>query len=292
MNSNNTDPSDSDTKSWKDLRAKRLEIDGYQCSNCGSTESLQVHHVVPKSLGGVNEVSNLRTLCADCHDKAHGSNIGLITGDQTSTETRWIPTVDTMRWLVRNTNHPLDRLVVMILAKTGIGVSELVSLELDDIYLRDNELELTSTVERPTHPFFILPQSEEGPGSGTGKRLTDTLVPIGPELRECMRKYLAIRPNSDSTKLLVSTGDAWGNPVSNNIIHHLIERNARRVGLYETGAGADTNLTPTVFRQFFANRYQGQPAVRDYLLGKKDEMPFEQDRIATDYRQSIYSLVS
>lgn len=78
------------------LRERRLEIDGYQCSNCGSTESLQVHHVVPESLGGVDEVSNLRTLCADCHDKAHGSAIGLIANEQTSTETRWLPTIDTM----------------------------------------------------------------------------------------------------------------------------------------------------------------------------------------------------
>lgn len=274
------------------LRERRLEIDGYQCSNCGSTESLQVHHVVPESLGGVDEVSNLRTLCADCHDKAHGSAIGLIANEQTSTETRWIPTIDTIRWLVSNVNHPLDRLIVVILAKTGIGVSELVSVELDEVYLRDGGLGLTSTVTRPTHPFFVLPESEKGPGSGRGKRLCDTLVPIDPELQEVLREYLAIRPDSDSNALLIATGDAWGEPVTQHIIHHIVEKNARRVGLYETGAGADTNLTPTVFRQFFANRYQGQPAVRDYLLGKKEEMPFNQGRIATDYRRSIYSLVS
>lgn len=291
MSSNDTDRIDSDAELWSDLRERRLEIDGYQCSNCGSTESLQVHHVVPKSLGSVDEVSNLRSLCADCHDKVHGSTIGLITGEQTGTETRWIPTVDTMRWLVSNVNHPLDRLVVTLLAKTGIGVSELVSVELAEVYLRDGGLGLTSTVDRPTHPFFILSESEKGPGSGNGRRLCDTVVPIDPELGECLREYLAIRPDTDADKLLVSTGDAWGEPVSHDIIHHIVEKNARKMDLYETGAGADTNLTPTVFRQFFANRYQGQPAVRDYLLGKKEEIPFDQSRIATDYRHSIYDLL-
>lgn len=291
MSSNDTDRIDSDAESWNDLRERRLETDGYQCTNCGSSESLQVHHVVPESLGGVDEVPNLRTLCADCHDKAHGSTIGLIASEQTSTETRWIPTVDTMRWLVSNITHPLDRLIVMTLAKTGIGVSELVSVELNEVYLRDGGLGLTSTVDRPTHPFFLLSKSEKGPGSGNGQRLCDTLVPIDPELRKCLREYLAIRPDSVSDTLLLSTGDAWGEPLSHDIVHHVVEKNARSVDLYETGAGADTNLTPTVFRQFFADRYQGQPAVRDYLLGKKEEMPFDQGRIATDYRESIYSLV-
>nr|WP_281282394.1 tyrosine-type recombinase/integrase [Salinadaptatus halalkaliphilus] len=195
-----------------------------------------------------------------------------------------------MQWFVSNVNHPFDQLVVMILAKTGIGVSELVSLELSDIYLRDGGLGLTSTVERRTRPFFLLPESEKGPGSGNGKRLCDTLVPIGPELRKCLRRYLAVRPDTESAKLLISTGEAWGKPISHDIIHHTVEKNARTVGLYDTGAGADSNLTPTAFRQFFANRYQGQPAVRDYLLGKKEKTPFNQGQIATDYRESIFNL--
>lgn len=292
MNSTNTGHIDSSVESWPKIREKRLEIDDHQCANCDKSDSLQVHHVVPKSLGGVDEVSNLRTLCTDCHDKAHGSSIGLITGEQTSSETRWIPTIDTMRWLVSNVNHPFDRLVVVILAKTGIGVGELASLALSDIYLRDGGFGLTSTVERPTHPFFLIYESEKGPGSGTGKRLCDTLIPIDPELQICLKKYLAIRPDTESSKLLVSTGDAWGKPVSHDILHHTIEKSAREVGLYETGAGADSNLTPTVFRQFFADRYQGQPSVRDHLLGKKEKMPFTQGRIATDYRESVYSLLS
>ena len=39
-----------------------------ECFECGATEELQEHHVVPKSRGGTKTV----TLCYSCHMKAHG----------------------------------------------------------------------------------------------------------------------------------------------------------------------------------------------------------------------------
>ena len=39
-----------------------------ECFECGATEDLQEHHVVPKSRGGTKTV----TLCYSCHMKAHG----------------------------------------------------------------------------------------------------------------------------------------------------------------------------------------------------------------------------
>lgn len=41
------------------------------CVNCGSTEKLSFHHIVPLSLGGTNNISNIVRLCPTCHDKAH-----------------------------------------------------------------------------------------------------------------------------------------------------------------------------------------------------------------------------
>lgn len=58
-------------ENWEDLRQEVLERDEYQCGNCGSTDSLHVHHIVPLSLGGSNQPSNLRTLCKSCHKKLH-----------------------------------------------------------------------------------------------------------------------------------------------------------------------------------------------------------------------------
>jgi len=39
-----------------------------ECFECGTTEDLQEHHVVPRSRGGTKTV----TLCYSCHMKAHG----------------------------------------------------------------------------------------------------------------------------------------------------------------------------------------------------------------------------
>lgn len=60
--------------------AKRDEIlsrDNHMCQNCGSDSRqdetyLEVHHVVPSSLGGTNRGTNLLTLCRECHKAAHG----------------------------------------------------------------------------------------------------------------------------------------------------------------------------------------------------------------------------
>ena len=43
----------------------------YRCANCRDTDSLEIHHVVPLSLGGTNEITNLVPLCHRCHKTAH-----------------------------------------------------------------------------------------------------------------------------------------------------------------------------------------------------------------------------
>lgn len=44
---------------------------GVQCCNCGSTQELEYHHVVPISLGGKDSNSNIVCLCYPCHQKIH-----------------------------------------------------------------------------------------------------------------------------------------------------------------------------------------------------------------------------
>lgn len=40
---------------------------------CGAEWPLEVHHVLPRHLGGADSPRNLRTLCRRCHDMAHRS---------------------------------------------------------------------------------------------------------------------------------------------------------------------------------------------------------------------------
>lgn len=56
---------------WREKRKRRLSIDRYRCANCGSRESLQVHHLSYARLGH-ERMSDLVTLCRGCHNLAHG----------------------------------------------------------------------------------------------------------------------------------------------------------------------------------------------------------------------------
>ena len=44
---------------------------GLQCCNCGSTEDLQYHHIVPIAVGGEDINSNMCCLCYKCHYRLH-----------------------------------------------------------------------------------------------------------------------------------------------------------------------------------------------------------------------------
>ncbi len=56
------------------LRAEVFKRDNYTCKRCKKRyppEKLQVHHIIPKSLGGTDALENLETLCIECHQAKH-----------------------------------------------------------------------------------------------------------------------------------------------------------------------------------------------------------------------------
>ena len=56
--------------SWRKRRQRALRLGHYRCALCGSTQSLQVHHLTYAHLG--NELdSELMVLCTSCHRKVH-----------------------------------------------------------------------------------------------------------------------------------------------------------------------------------------------------------------------------
>jgi hypothetical protein len=62
------------------LTVQVLRRDRHQCQACGieARQVLAVHHLVPVALGGRDALSNLTTLCANCHRGVHW----LATGDR------------------------------------------------------------------------------------------------------------------------------------------------------------------------------------------------------------------
>lgn len=51
------------------LTRRQLRLrDGNRCVVCGSPRQLTIHHLRPRAIGGSDELSNLVTLCRDCHE--------------------------------------------------------------------------------------------------------------------------------------------------------------------------------------------------------------------------------
>ena len=48
------------------------EQDVIMCENANGIPASDIHHIIFKSQGGKDEISNLVALCRECHDVAHG----------------------------------------------------------------------------------------------------------------------------------------------------------------------------------------------------------------------------
>lgn len=73
---------------WDSRRKKVYKRDDYTCQHCGArggpsgNVELHAHHIVPKSNGGRHHLSNLVTICSDCHRAIHGDFIAPSPGRQ------------------------------------------------------------------------------------------------------------------------------------------------------------------------------------------------------------------
>ena len=55
---------------WHKLRMACLRRDNFSCLRCekSSRQGMQAHHLIPRDQGGADDVTNLVTLCNNCHD--------------------------------------------------------------------------------------------------------------------------------------------------------------------------------------------------------------------------------
>ncbi|MER9119839.1 RecQ family ATP-dependent DNA helicase [Mesorhizobium sp. M0954] len=84
---------------WQIVRNQVLERDGYRCVSCGvalRSADADIHHLLPRSMGGADEMSNLVCLCDGCHARHHPTLAG---GLARRAMERWA--VRLARWLDR-----------------------------------------------------------------------------------------------------------------------------------------------------------------------------------------------
>ena len=71
------------SQKWAELRNAALERDEYHCSICGCPEALEVHHLKYPDTLGTEPLSDLMTLCHDCHVKLEAYKKGHVRSPRT-----------------------------------------------------------------------------------------------------------------------------------------------------------------------------------------------------------------
>ncbi|MBF0239937.1 MAG: HNH endonuclease [SAR324 cluster bacterium] len=61
----------------KNFKTATKTRDGHKCRVCKTEANLQVHHLQPRSVGGTDKLSNLMTLCLECHRRHHQEGLRL-----------------------------------------------------------------------------------------------------------------------------------------------------------------------------------------------------------------------
>jgi 5-methylcytosine-specific restriction endonuclease McrA len=63
------------TSAWRKLRQVVINRDGC-CQMCGTEDNLTVDHIVPRRLGGDDNLNNLEVLCSQCNSSKGGRFFG------------------------------------------------------------------------------------------------------------------------------------------------------------------------------------------------------------------------
>ena len=76
---------------WNKLRKAILDRDKHTCYRCEVKKDLTIHHLIPRSQGGENNMNNMITLCTDCHDLVEVREITTLAGILATIETETKP---------------------------------------------------------------------------------------------------------------------------------------------------------------------------------------------------------
>ncbi|WP_424004365.1 tyrosine-type recombinase/integrase [Haloarcula salina] len=217
-----------------------------------------------------------------------------------------------MRAFVAGVTHPLERALVVTLLKTGMRAGELCNLDLRDLNLATPgprpDVPVRAGLDGRPDSLFVDSTPARGAvvngeeRTASNKRKRETTIPVDDELAGVLRRWLAIRPDtrSDAEPLFVSTRDSWGERVTPDMVHHIVESHAREMGWYTDGGGAEENVTPHYFRHFFTTHLRdrtGERGVVKYLRGDVAQDVIDTythewgSRVRDVYEAEIYTLL-
>lgn len=221
-----------------------------------------------------------------------------------------------MQSFLHDVHHPLDHAVICTLLKTGMRVGELCNLDLRDVVLTD-QTPISNLTDGDVSPrtqldgrgpsIYVAAEPTAGEvvageeRSASNKRKRSTIVPVDEELETVLCRWAAVRPatRSPAAPLFVSTSGSWGERLTPDMVHHIVERHASDAGWHRSGGGADENVTPHYFRHFFTTHLRdrtGDRGIVKYLRGDVGGDIIDTythnwgDRVRETYEANIYSL--
>jgi integrase len=224
---------------------------------------------------------------------------------------RDIPLSD-MRSFVADVAHPLERAVIVTLLKTGMRVGELCNLDVRDVHLSavpfDEDWSVRAQLAERPDSLYVAADPARGTvtngerRTASNKRKRATVVPVDDDLRRVLGRWLAVRPDtrSPADPLFTSTSRNWGTRLTPDMVHHTVAGHARDRGWYQSGGGAEVNVTPHYFRHFFTTHLRdrtGDRGVVKYLRGDVAQDIIDTythnwgDRVRETYESNIYRLL-
>jgi len=219
--------------------------------------------------------------------------------------------VPEMREFVASIDHPLDRVLIVTLLKTGIRVGELANLDRRDLHLAgvEDAIEGSHRARLDGRPDSLFVSSEAIRGAeingeervASNKRQRDTVIPVDSELRQCLVHWLAMRPDarSPADPLFPSTRE-WGRRVTTGMVRDIVTEHARDAGWYADGGDPTDNVTPHYFRHFFTTHLRdrtGDRGIVKYLRGDVAGDIIDTythnwgNRVREVYERNIYSVL-
>ena len=216
-------------------------------------------------------------------------------------------TIPEMQSFVTEIAHPLDRAVIVTLLKTGMRAGELCNLDRRDLNLGDDSETHRPRLDGRPNSLYVDSTPTRGQRyngerrTASNKRQRATTIPVDEELAGALRRWLAVRPDpiSEAEPLFLSTADGWGQRLTTDMVHHLVEGHARAAGWYREGGGPEENVTPHYFRHFFTTHLRdrtGERGVVKYLRGDVASDVIDTythdwgDTVRRVYEQHIYSV--
>ena len=220
-------------------------------------------------------------------------------------------TVAQMRSFVADIAHPLDRAVILTFLKTGVRAGELCNLDARDLHLADTDHGTDPRPRLDGRPDSLYVDSTPTRGAvynghrrtASNKRQRATTIPVDTELSRVLKRWLAVRPDpvADTAPLFMSTADSWGQRLTTDMVHHIVETHARDAGWYRDDGGPEENVTPHYFRHFFTTHLRdrtGERGVVKYLRGDVASDVIDTythdwgDTVRRVYDTHIYSVLS